>query len=131
MRIECRDDVDDPFAIGRFDAVELGLAEPAPGWIDVDPTQRTDPRFLLEHGRDERSEFTTHAAHQEPLPAHPSTLPVVHRLVISENSTWTAAVGSIWPPLVDISGDGAAVAATAAFAIVIGRVPGSGGTRMA
>ena len=70
MRIERSDHIDDPFAIGGFDAMELGLAQAAPWRVDVDAAQLTDPGLGLEQRRDQRAQFAAHSADEYPLPSH-------------------------------------------------------------
>ena len=48
VRVERRDDVDDPLAIAGIDEVELAATQPAPGRIDVDAEDRAHPGLGFE-----------------------------------------------------------------------------------
>ena len=48
VRIERRDDIDDPLAIAGVDEVKLAAPQPAPRWVDVDAEYRAHPGLGLE-----------------------------------------------------------------------------------
>ena len=72
MRIDLRDQLDDPRTVPRIHPVELGSMEPAPGRVDVEAHEPGDPGLLLESRCDERAELTSHPAHNHP--------PLLHQL---------------------------------------------------
>ncbi len=68
-RREVLDELGQPIAITRIDAMELGAAQTPAGRNEVDADDLAGPGALLDELRDARSELATHSGDQHPQPA--------------------------------------------------------------